>query len=329
MKPWFPRDDVARAAVLDGPVARLDPTAASVRACLFAAIFVTSLAALLLPTMIGMRVNALSFLPPFALVPSATILWIWANWRGLVRARAAAEVAILPMLLSLPVLVLSYSAMRTGLPLQDARLEAWDSALGFHGLDFISWVNRHPTVSYGLSRCYSSFFPQLLLLPLALVLRGHFERAYATVFVLLLLGIIGSLVCMFFPAEGLYVYHHIRDGAFAHVPTSLGYFHVQLDALRNDPNFVLDVGRAEGIVAFPSGHAAVAVMCAWAAWPLRWVRWPILLINIGMFVSAIPQGAHYLVDLIAGATMAAVSIMIATRFPQWLADRRAGTMRAA
>jgi membrane-associated phospholipid phosphatase len=289
---------------------------------LIAAAF-ASFVAVLLPSAIGMHVDVMSFVPAFVFVPSAAVLWLWATWRRRARARAIAEVVVVPLLLSLPVLVFSYAAMRTALPLQDARLETWDAALGFRALDFIGWINSHPTFSFILSRCYSSFFPQLLLLPIILVACGRAQRAYEMTFVILLLGILGASICMFFPAEGVYVHHQIADGAFANVPQSLGYFHVQLDAVRNDPNFVLDVGRAEGIVAFPSGHAAVAVMCAWAAWPLRWIRWPILIINVGMFVSAIPQGAHYLVDLIAGAAMATLSILIATRLPHALAARKA------
>lgn len=319
MKPWFPPAAPTRTAPAEArPEARLDPGAAAVRTCLFAAILISCVAMVFLPWAIGMRVNVASFAAAFVLVPSAAVLWIWASWRGRPHIRAAAELTVIPLLLSIPALVFSYVAMRSALPLQDARLESWDAALGFHALHFIAWVDRHPTLSYVLSRCYSTFFFQILLVPLVLIVRGRVERAYAMTFVILLLGILGASVCMFFPAEGVYVHHHIADGAFPHVAQSLGYFHTQLDAVRGDPSFVLDVGRAEGIVSFPSGHAAIAVLCAWAAWPLRWARWPLLAINAGMFVSAIPQGAHYLVDLIAGAAMAAIAILIATRLPQRL-----------
>lgn len=323
MKPWFPTEIATPVEAPGGLDFRpqLDPRTEAVRKCLFVASVLSALAAILLPPAIGMRANVISFLPPFALLPSVAILWVWANWRGLPRARAAAELAVTPLLLSLPVLVFSYSAMRAGFPLQDARLEAWDSAFGFHALDFIAWVNRHPTFAHVLSHSYSSFFPQMIALPTVLVIAGRLERAYAMTFGVLLLGIIGSCICMFFPAVGVYVHHGIRDGAFAHVPQSLGFFNVQLDAVRTDPSFVLDVEHAQGIVSFPSGHAAMAVLCAWAAWSLRWVRWPLLALNAAMFVSAIPQGAHYLVDLIAGAAMAIAAILIATRLPVMIEAR--------
>lgn len=323
MKPWFPPETSVRVATPEGgATSQLDRGADDVRTCLFKASFIATLISLILPFAMGMRVNGMSFVAPFVLVPSASVLWLWASWRRRYRVRAVAEIVVVPLLLSLPVLVLSYAAMRMALPLQDARLESWDAALGFRALDFIGWLNGHPRFAYLLSRCYSSFFPQLLLLPIALVATGRVQRAYEMTFVILLLGIFGSAVCMFFPAEGVYVHHQIANGAFENVQQSLGYFNRQLDAVRSDPNFVLDVGMAQGIVAFPSGHAAVAVMCAWAAWPFRWVRWPLLLLNVGMIISAIPQGAHYLVDLIAGAVVAALSIQIATHLPRSLAARR-------
>jgi membrane-associated phospholipid phosphatase len=314
VKPWFPPETDTAAAAR----ARLDPRAASVRACLFAAVAASILVAAILPGLVGMKVRFASFLPPLSLVPSAAILWAWASWRGRPRARAAAEVGLMAVLLSLPVLVFTYSSMRLAVPLADARLEAWDKALGFDALAFLGWLDGHPALAEALRWSYASFFPQMLALPLALCLAGRLERAYAMTLAFLLLGIIGASVCHFFPAVGVYAHHGIRPRAFAHIYQNLGYFHVQLDAVRGDPAFVLDVARAMGIVAFPSGHAAVAVLCAWAAWPLRWARWPFLALNAGMWVSALPQGAHYLVDLIAGTAMAGAAILIASRLPRRL-----------
>ena len=322
MKPWFPPEKVALAE----PPAMLDRNAAATRTCLFVTSLIAAVAAILLPQLVGMRVNGLSFVAPFTLVPSAAVLWTWATWRRRPRVRAATELALMPLLLSLPVLVFSYAAMHAGFPLQDARLEAWDSALGFNALHAVGWLNRHPALAQALACSYVSFFPQMLLLPLVLVIANRLERAYAATFVVLLLGVIGSAASVFFPAVGFYVHHGIRDGAFPHVAQSLGYFHVQLDAVRSDPSFVLDVAHAKGIVSFPSGHAAIAVLCAWAAWPLRRARWPFVALNAAMIVSTIPQGAHYLVDVIAGVSIAIASILIATRLPRALS---AGAARDA
>jgi membrane-associated phospholipid phosphatase len=276
VKPWFAPIPETRVEIAP---AMLSPREASARACLFAAAVFAVVAAALLPPLVGMKVKAASFLPPLALLPSPAILWAWASWRGRPRARAAAELVLAPLLLSLPVLVFTYASMHSGLPLQDARLEAWDSAIGFRALDFLAWLNGHPALANALALSYGSFFPQMIALPLLLTLSGRIERAYAMALCVLLLGVIGASVCLFFPAVGVYAHHGIRPGAYAHI----------------------------------------ALLCAWAAWDVRWARWPFLALNACMFVSALPQGAHYLVDLIAGAAMAAVAILVATIVPHRLA----------
>ena len=318
MKPWIPETGVTVVAAPEEIQLRaeLDPRAANVRAFLIAAAIVSTIVAFLLPTVVGMAVNWTSFLQPLVALAPVAVLWPWARWRRRLRAQAAAELVLLPLLLSLPVLIFSYSAMRVGFPLQDARLESWDSALGFRALDFIGWLDGHRTLSKVLRFSYGTFFPQTAILTIMLVVAGRLERAYAMSLAILMMGVIGASVCMFFPAVGVYVHHGIPQGFHPSSSHGLGYFSAQLQAVRTSPAFVLDLTKADGIVAFPSGHAAIAILCAWAAWPLRWVRWPFLALNAAMFVSAIPQGAHYLVDLIAGAAMAMAAILIATQIPQ-------------
>ncbi|HEX8468455.1 MAG TPA: phosphatase PAP2 family protein [Allosphingosinicella sp.] len=311
-KPWFPeRTSTASAAPLPAPVAS-DPRVESARAALLAALLLSICSAMILPPMLGMAVKTASFLPPLMLIPYCVGPWFYARFRRMPRIAAGIELFVLAMLVSLPVLVFSYSAMHVGYPLADGRLAAWDAALGFDALAFIGWLDRQPMLAAVLHISYSSFFPQLLLLPALLCGSGEIERAYRMILGLLLLGIIGASTCIFFPAVGVYVHNNIPPDAYHHVFQKLGYFHIQLDAARLDPAFVLDLATAQGIVAFPSGHAGAAVLCAWAAWGLRRLRWPFLALNIGMFVSAIPQGAHYLVDLMAGTVVALLSIRIAS-----------------
>ncbi len=84
----------------------------------------------------------------------------------------------------------------------------------------------------------------------------------------------------------------------------------QILAVRDDPNFVLRLEQVSGIISFPSVHAAVAVLCSWAAWPIRWIRFPLILWNTLMMLSAITEGGHYIVDIIAGIGVAGFSIAV-------------------
>ena len=73
-------------------------------------------------------------------------------------------------------------------------------------------------------------------------------------------------------------------------------------------DFGLD--KCQGLISMPSLHAAYAVLLVYAARHLRWL-FPVSTVwNIAMIYSAIPFGAHYLVDIIAGLALAAASIAI-------------------
>ena len=68
---------------------------------------------------------------------------------------------------------------------------------------------------------------------------------------------------------------------------------------------------AEGIITFPSLHAALAVIIVAALWPLRMARWVCVLINAAMLAATPIEGSHYLADVLAGLVVAAVSLAAA------------------
>lgn len=82
-------------------------------------------------------------------------------------------------------------------------------------------------------------------------------------------------------------------------------------ALREGRLASIDLGAIDGIISFPSLHAAVAVIVPFT---LRWNRplfWPIVLLDGVMLVSAVPSGNHYLADVVGGLAVAALAILCA------------------
>ena len=69
----------------------------------------------------------------------------------------------------------------------------------------------------------------------------------------------------------------------------------------------------EGLIAFPSYHTANAILFVWALWPLRLLRPVMLALNALLIASTPLAGAHYLVDLIGGALVAAGAIFLTSR----------------
>ena len=195
--------------------------------------------------------------------------------------------------------VLSYLCMNIGLPLRDQALEAADAALGF---DWSSWYGvelGHPLLLGVQARAYFSLVWQALLSIsiLAVWRQGHRNGELLTG---MLVGVlITLLVATLVPAVGPGAIH-------GHPPEWLPTFL----AVRSGAPGVL--GYA-GIISFPSFHTVMAILFVWAHRGLRWSFPPFLIVNL-LLLSATPfLGSHYLIDMLAGAVVALLAILIARR----------------
>ena len=74
-----------------------------------------------------------------------------------------------------------------------------------------------------------------------------------------------------------------------------------------------DWSVVEGYVSFPSYHTAAALLFVWAIWPLRWLRIPVVVLNVALILGALLMGSHYLIDIIGGAVVALLSIQLASK----------------
>ena len=233
-------------------------------------------------------------------------LVLFARRRGMPRVALACEALAAGLWVSVPVIVSTYLAIAAGMPLADARLIAIDAALGFDWPGFVRWLDGFPRLAVLLELAYASFSPQLLIVPVSLALLGHPERAFGFVSAYALLGFGASAVAVAFPCVGAYVAHDVAPGSLAAVDPHYGFFFLeQFHALRDGAGFTLRLDRIAGLLTFPSVHAGVAALCAWAAWRSLLLRWPVLLLNVAMGVSALSHGGHYLVDVGAGFLLAA------------------------
>lgn len=279
--------------------------------------------AIALPPLIGMQIDFASFQVMVLLCLVVGFFWPYAAWRQMTRVQAGIEVAIASFLFAIPLLVFTYMAMRFNLPLADERLVAMDAMLGFDGPGFVRLVDRNAMLSRLLGYCYASFTPQLVFLPVLLCALGHFARGYGMAFGLIVLGTISAAVSAFFPSVGAFAHYGLDAADLENINGFFGYHFLEsFSAVREAPIYTLALTSASGIVTFPSVHAGVAVLCGWAAWTSRWLRWPFLVVNAGMFLSTLTHGAHYLVDVIAGTAIAVVTIWIVGRVFQVSPARR-------
>ena len=187
------------------------------------------------------------------------------------------------------------------LPRWDARLVAWDHALGFDWRDWYAWVVRHPALHAIFHTVYGLLGPEMLALFITLELAGHAATAKAFLRQFILTAMITVFIGTLMPAAGAFVYYHLPVAAHT------GYVPVMTD-LRNGTLRNINLFNGQGLVVFPSFHTTLAVLCAAATWPWHRLRLPALLFNLLIIFSAMSEGGHYLVDILAGLLLGVMAI---------------------
>ena len=149
-----------------------------------------------------------------------------------------------------------------------------------------------------------------IIVLLFLYLNGNPHRPYVYISAYGLSLVLTCAVFFFTPAKAAFdFYLHNGPGT---PKNALDYAGI-MSRLRDGSLTELELSSMGGIVTFPSFHAAMAILFVWAVWPIRWARIPMLAANGLMWVSAIPIGGHYLVDLLGGSLIAVASILLVAR----------------
>jgi hypothetical protein len=217
---------------------------------------------------------------------------------------------------SLGVVVALLSAVfaATDLPYVDVDLAALDQAIfGFRWLEAVAFVRDMPTLLNLLSASYLTLFWQPVLLVAVLLVARHEQRTFVFVTAWAVCLTASVSIFPFAPALGGYLHYGITETSMPDVLVASAWQHVDvLGPIRTGALRELGPDTLEGIITFPSFHAAGAVMLAWGFWGTR-LRWPMLGLNAVMLPSSIFIGGHYLVDVVAGSLLAVASIVVARR----------------
>lgn len=273
---------------------------------------------------VGMAIDYASLLPTLLLLLfSFVALNFFARRRGLMRLIALSETLFGSVGLAIPVLIATYLAMRANMPLADSTLMALDAHLALDWHAFIAFVDVRPLLASALWLSYQSFATQLLLTPMLLCLSGREIRAYQFVIAYVLIGFIAAAIAVWYPAISAYSTYGLDLLTLENINPHFSYaFLDEFNGVRSDPAFVFSMNKTAGIVTFPSVHAAVAVLCIWGAWTTKWMRYPMLTLNLLMAVSTISHGSHYFVDVLVAIPLAVVCIYLAVVAPAVIAAVR-------
>lgn len=177
---------------------------------------------------------------------------------------------------------------------------------GLLGVNPTVWMERfiHPMLTNLLQLAYISYYFIPISLGIVLAVRKKQKNFDEAVFGIVLCFYLSYIGYLLFPAIGpRFTLDHLQTTGFEASPMALA---IQ-NALNRLENTKTD--------AFPSGHTAVALMTLYYARKSREtvLFWILLPVVSGLVISTVYLRYHYVIDVIAGILLSAVTIYLAPR----------------
>lgn len=200
-------------------------------------------------------------------------------------------------------------------PRHDELLMHIDALMGYRWEGFVSGMLNFPALSKFLAMVYLTSLPQMLIVTLALGLRGDIRRLETFVLATVGSGLAAVLFWYAFPTSGPSSFVSISDetaNKLGLVVTS-GYG-AHLNSLYMNGPSSISPDQILGLIAFPSYHFVMAGLALWGVWRIDWLRWPFVALNTAMMPAILLHGGHHFIDLFGGMALFAVSISTARQF---------------
>ena len=199
--------------------------------------------------------------------------------------------------------ILTYLMATLGFALRDAELAQMDSALGFSWPAWFGLVNAHLWLKRLFVVAYASLLPELVATIIYFAHVGRSDRNAELWWGALVSLLITATISGICPAAGAFVFFGVPEHAQAtYLPHLL--------ALRDGTGSTFLVNEMQGIISMPSYHTVLAILVAYAYRGCGRVFTLALLLNGVMLLSIPSEGGHYLIDVVAGGAIAAVTIAI-------------------
>lgn len=209
--------------------------------------------------------------------------------------------------------ILNYALLSGQANIIDTNLFAIDHWIGFNWQIFAEQAARFPVFSRWLGPLYNSSIIQITFVILLLGFIGRPKQLHHFLLVGIIASIASILTWAFFPSFGPSAYINLAP----EIDANLGrVFNVQLgqkllELYANGPT-IISANNLLGLIAFPSMHTVMALMCVWHV-RATWFFWPMLLTNLLMIPAILLHGGHHLIDIIGGLVLFIISCRIASR----------------
>jgi membrane-associated phospholipid phosphatase len=264
------------------------------------------------PLLSDFRIDWWSFAPPAATALLLAIgAWFYHQHRPDPRLATALTGTAQAVTFAAVAAPLSYLAASFNRPLFDAAFATADRALGLDWPALLAWMNHHPAPHAIFVLAYNSFAVQATTTVLALAFTGRLLQMRVFMISFMLAAIVSIAISAIAPAAGVWDFYQFKPDDFSTIVPATRAAQPFFDGLRDGSYRFLTGITAQGIITFPSFHAALGVVFMTALWPIPVVRWAGIAVN-GLMILATPvDGGHYVVDVIAGIAVAIICIIAA------------------
>ncbi|WP_157353489.1 phosphatase PAP2 family protein [Aromatoleum toluclasticum] len=198
--------------------------------------------------------------------------------------------------------VLTYLAAYMRTPLYDSAFAEIDAALGFSWPIWFELGSTNVVIDLLLRIAYHSLIFQILG---SIIFFAHTKRTDRNKELFWAAAIslaITSAIAYAYPAVGAFYHFKIEVQRAVHLQ------HVFDLIAGTQP--IYSFRDMQGIVTFPSYHAALAVIFMYVYRGFRRAFPFAVALNTFMLISTPANGGHYLIDVIAGSVVAAVSVLL-------------------
>jgi membrane-associated phospholipid phosphatase len=221
---------------------------------------------------------------------------------------AICEAIGLLALFAYAMLVLQSLCVAFAAPLIDDKLVALDAVMGFSWADVAKWYSHHQAMYDLLGYVYLSYEWQVFFIVILLGITKRFDDLYEFLILFTSTAALTVLISAIIPASNPFIHF----GVFGHYQPSPWS---QFFPLRDGSIIAFNLDDGQGLVSMPSLHTVDAVLFVYALRHVKIAAPCSIGLNAVMVYSAIMCGAHYLVDIIAGAALAIAAIGLLRQFP--------------
>ena len=207
--------------------------------------------------------------------------------------------------------VLSYLALASSGSLVDSALLEADRMLGFDWPSGYHFLLAHPVHATILQVAYSSLFYQALYFCLLMGVMGNKRELREMFWLTFVAGLFTSAGALLFPALGPF---QALNADPKHD------FIVEMVYLKCGGPVYFSLAQMTGVVSFPSLHTTMALAYAYGFRGAGVIGWIAIAFNALMLCSVPYFGGHYLVDMIAGGAVFALSLTIVMLFARLRAN---------